>query len=113
MVAALVFALAAQPAAALDAATLGVVINDADPYSVAIGRFDVERRGIPAQQRVHVSFPATRHMTAEPFAASMNGSSAHCLARCRRWRWPGHSRIASLHECHLRLRVRLFPAFLR
>ena len=31
--------------------TLGVVINDADPYSVAIGRYFVERRAIPAAQR--------------------------------------------------------------
>jgi uncharacterized protein (TIGR03790 family) len=60
--------LTAYPAAALDAQTLGVVINDADPYSVAIGRYYIERRRIPARNVVHVSFAPARHLTAEVFA---------------------------------------------
>lgn len=58
----------AKPAAALDARTLGVVINDADPYSVAVGRYYVERRSIPARNVLHVSFPVARHMAPEAFA---------------------------------------------
>jgi uncharacterized protein (TIGR03790 family) len=63
----LLLALLAGGAAALDAQTLGVVINDADPYSVAIGRYYVERRGIPARNVTHVSFPLARHLTPEQF----------------------------------------------
>ena len=61
-------ALLARPAAALDSASLGVVINDADPYSVAIGRYFVERRAVPAGNVVHVSFPVARHLKPEQFA---------------------------------------------
>jgi uncharacterized protein (TIGR03790 family) len=61
-------ALSAYPATALDAETLGVVINDADPYSVVIGRYYIERRRIPARNVVHVSFAPVRHLTAEVFA---------------------------------------------
>jgi uncharacterized protein (TIGR03790 family) len=60
--------LAVQPAAALDARTMGVVINDADPYSVAIGRYFVQQRAIPSRNVVHVSFPVVRHLTPEQFA---------------------------------------------
>lgn len=62
-------ALLARPAAALDANSLGVVINDTDPYSVAIGRYFVEQREIPVRNVVHVSFPVARHLTPEQFAS--------------------------------------------
>jgi uncharacterized protein (TIGR03790 family) len=57
-----------QPAAALDAATVGVVINDADLYSVAIGRYFVQRRAIPPRNVVHLSFPPMRALSPEQFA---------------------------------------------
>ena len=65
---AMAMTMAMQPASALDAGTLGVVINDADPYSVAVGRYYVERRSIPARNVLHVSFPVARHMSPEGFA---------------------------------------------
>ena len=60
--------MAMQPASALNAGTLGVVINDADPYSVAVGRYYVERRSIPARNVLHVSFPVARYLTPEACA---------------------------------------------
>ena len=60
--------MAMQPAAALDAGTIGVVVNDADPFSVAIGRYFAERRAIPVRNVLHVSFPVARHLTPEQFA---------------------------------------------
>ncbi len=39
---------------------LAVIINDADPISVRIGRYYQEKRGIPAENIIHVSFPAGR-----------------------------------------------------
>ncbi len=39
---------------------LAVVINDADPLSVRIGRYYQEKRGIPAENIIHVRFPAGR-----------------------------------------------------
>ena len=89
-------ALSARPAAALDADTLGVVINDADPYSVAIGRYYVERRDIPARNVVHVSFAVARHLTPEQFAGiAQRVDRRHAGDRCRRWRSRGRRRIAS------------------
>lgn len=51
-------ALACAPAQALDPTTLGVVINSADPDSVAVGEYFVRRRAIPAANVVRVTFPA-------------------------------------------------------
>src|SRR5260370_33033069 len=45
------------PAAALDAAQLGVVVNTAAPYSVEIGDYYVRRRGIPRANVVFVTLP--------------------------------------------------------
>jgi uncharacterized protein (TIGR03790 family) len=45
------------PAAALDAAQLGVVVNTADPASVEIGEYYVRRRGIPRANVVFVTLP--------------------------------------------------------
>ncbi len=54
--------------AALDAASLGVVINTADADSVAVGEYYVARRGIPAPNVVRVSFPVDAAMSPEDFA---------------------------------------------
>lgn len=37
---------------------LAIIVNDADPVSVEIGRYYASRRGIAAERVVHVSFPA-------------------------------------------------------
>jgi uncharacterized protein (TIGR03790 family) len=67
IVGSLLLAVVASRAVALDAATVGVVINDADPYSVAIGRYYIERRRIPPRNVTHVSFPVARHLAPEQF----------------------------------------------
>ncbi len=93
--AALLLALSAQPAAGLDADTLGVVINDADPYSVAIGRYYVERRKIPARNVLHVSFAVARDLSPDQFTLVKRELDRSCRRRSRRWHWHGRSLIAS------------------
>jgi uncharacterized protein (TIGR03790 family) len=44
-------------APSLQAAQLGIVINDADPNSVKVGEYYRKRRNIPAANVVHVSIP--------------------------------------------------------
>lgn len=43
------------PRTGLGAAELGVLVNDADPLSVAIAEYYVQRRGIPAANVVHLT----------------------------------------------------------
>ena len=47
-------------AMALDRTQLGVVVNTADPLSVEIGRYYAEKRRIPFQNMLEVSFPPGR-----------------------------------------------------
>jgi len=49
--------LAPAPAAALDAAHLGVVVNSADPYSVEVGEYYARRRAVPRANVVYVKLP--------------------------------------------------------
>jgi len=51
----------AQPATALQSGQLAIVINDADPHSVAVGAYYRQRRNIPAANVVHVSIPGKPH----------------------------------------------------
>jgi len=53
----------AQPAppSALQPAQLAIVINDADPDSVAVGAYYRKRRNIPVANVVHVSIPGKPH----------------------------------------------------
>lgn len=46
------------PAVGLRPQDLALIVNDADPASVEIGRYYASRRGIAAERVVHVSFPA-------------------------------------------------------
>ena len=48
----------ALPDVGLRAHDIAVVVNDADPASVELGRYYAERRGIAAERLVHVRFPA-------------------------------------------------------
>lgn len=48
---------------------LGLVINTADPYSVAVGEHYAKRRGIPPAQVVRVQLPQRASLTREEFAA--------------------------------------------
>jgi uncharacterized protein (TIGR03790 family) len=51
----------AQPATTLQSGQLAIVINDADPHSVAVGAYYRQRRNIPAANVVHVSIPGKPH----------------------------------------------------
>jgi len=53
----------------ITAGELGLVINTADPYSVAVGEYYARRRGIPAGQVLRVQLPVRPHLTREEFAA--------------------------------------------
>jgi uncharacterized protein (TIGR03790 family) len=44
----------------IDAVTLAVIVNDADPLSGQIGAYYRERRGVPAANIIHVRFDAQR-----------------------------------------------------
>lgn len=48
--------LLSRPVLALDRTQLGVIVNTRDPLSVAIGDYYVERRQIPAENVIRVSF---------------------------------------------------------
>jgi uncharacterized protein (TIGR03790 family) len=49
---------------------LGVIVNDADPSSLRIAKYYVNRRGIPAGNVIHVSFkPGNKVMRPEDFQA--------------------------------------------
>jgi len=50
------------------ASTLGLVINEADPYSVAVGAYYAQQRGIPAENVVRVRLPDRATLTRAEFA---------------------------------------------
>lgn len=54
-------------AAKLTAADLGVVINTADPYSVAVGEYYVLKRGIPPTQVLRLALPVRNALTVAEF----------------------------------------------
>jgi uncharacterized protein (TIGR03790 family) len=63
-------ALAAQPAAALTANELGLILNEADPLSVRIGEYYARVRQIPAQNILRIRITnAGATLSAEEFAA--------------------------------------------
>ncbi len=53
----------------ITARELGLVINTADPYSVAVGEYYARRRGIAAEQVVRVQLPVRASLTRDEFAA--------------------------------------------
>lgn len=53
----------------ITARELGLVINTADPYSVAVGEHYAKRRGIPPEQVLRVQLPVRASLTREEFAA--------------------------------------------
>jgi uncharacterized protein (TIGR03790 family) len=61
---------AASTAFALDRTQVGIIVNTADPLSVKIGRYYAERRRIPFQNILEISFPPGRPlMTLAEFQA--------------------------------------------
>ena len=60
----------AEPAPArLTAKDLGLVINTADPYSVTVGEYYAQRRGIPAEQVLRINLPVKTSLSASEFEA--------------------------------------------
>ncbi len=53
----------------ITAAELGLVINTADPYSVAVGEYYARRRGIPDANIVRVQLPQRASLTRDEFTA--------------------------------------------
>ncbi|MFY7863627.1 TIGR03790 family protein [Roseateles sp.] len=53
----------------LNAADLGLLINTADPYSVAVGAYYAERRSIPEQNILRVKLPLRASLGVAEFAA--------------------------------------------
>jgi uncharacterized protein (TIGR03790 family) len=53
----------------LTASDIGLVINTADPYSVAVGAYYQQQRGIPAQQVLRVELPVRATLTLAEFDA--------------------------------------------
>ncbi|MDE2625741.1 MAG: TIGR03790 family protein [Burkholderiales bacterium] len=53
----------------LTSADIGLVINDADPYSVAVGEFYIKARRLAPDQVLHVTLPARATLTPEEFKA--------------------------------------------
>lgn len=61
----------------ITAKELGLVINTADPYSVAVGEHYARRRGIPPEQVLRVSLPQRASLTREEFTALDQAIRAH------------------------------------
>jgi uncharacterized protein (TIGR03790 family) len=61
----------------LTAKDLGVVINTADPYSVAVGEFYVKARRLAATQVLRVALPMRATLTPDEFAAFAAAVDAH------------------------------------
>lgn len=61
-------AVVAQPGPKrLTARDLGLVINTADPYSVAVGEYYAQRRGIPAEQILRLALPVKASLSVPEF----------------------------------------------
>lgn len=59
----------ARSAGRLRAAQLGLVINTADPYSLQVGEYYAEKRGLAAEQVLRVELPVRGGLTVEEFEA--------------------------------------------
>lgn len=58
-------------------ADIGLVINTADPYSVAVGAHYIDKRGLKPQQVLRVELPVRGTLSAEEFAAFRQQVEAH------------------------------------
>ena len=76
----------------LTAADLGLVINTADPYSVAVGAYYQLRRGIPERNVLRIELPVRSSLSAaefETFASRVRGHmSAQVQGLALAWTQP-------------------------
>lgn len=61
----------------LEASDLGLVINDADPYSVAVGEYYAKARGLKPAQVLRVVLPVRRALAAAEFESLAERIGAH------------------------------------
>ena len=78
--------------ARLTSDSLGLLVNVADPYSVAVGAYYAQRRGIPAQQVLEVNLPVRSTLSAAEFellaAQVREAMPAHVQALALAWTQP-------------------------
>jgi len=53
------------PSSRMSAQELGVIVNDSDPLSIKIGAYYTKRRGLPAANVIHVTFPSDENVMDE------------------------------------------------
>ena len=86
----------------LEARELAILVNDQDPQSVAVAAYYQERRGIPAENVIHLSFPTTgqqnigREAFAEHFAEALANTPATIQAYAVSWTHPSRVDCMSL-----------------
>jgi uncharacterized protein (TIGR03790 family) len=68
---------APKPAGRLTAHDLGLVINTADPYSVAVGEFYAKARGLSAAQVMRIELPVRATLTPDEFKAFAAAVDTH------------------------------------
>lgn len=68
---------AARAAGRLTAADLGLVINSADPYSVAVGEHYIAQRGLKPSQVLRIELPVRGVLTREEFEPLQQAIEAH------------------------------------
>lgn len=61
----------------ITAAQLGLVVNDADPYSVEVGRYYARRRGIAAARVLHVNLPLGERLEEAAFQGLKDAVQRH------------------------------------
>jgi hypothetical protein len=91
----------------LHAADIGLVINAADPYSVAVGEYYIERRGLRPDQVLRIHLPVKPVLSAAEFEPLASAIAAHfgrrtqalALAWSRAIRSPARWRWASTATC--------------
>jgi len=66
-----------KAAGRLRAAQLGLVINSADPYSVQVGEYYAEKRGLAPEQVLRVELPLRGTLTVEEFEALRRTIAEH------------------------------------
>ena len=63
--------------AGLTASDLAVIVNDDDPVSIQVGEYYRQRRGIPAQNLIHVRMPIEAVLSRAQFARVWSETQAH------------------------------------
>ena len=79
----------------LTAADLGLVINTAHPYSVAVGAYYQQRRGIPERHVLRIELPVRSTLGATEFEAFASRVRSHMSAQVQGLALAGPSHLRS------------------